>query len=607
MNPTASLTNVQLNKIDDTLVKCINTLRGEDNTDQEINDLLEVIAQFHDADRAYIFEFDEDMIRMDNTYEWCKEGVSAAIHNLKRLDIKECIGRWLVLFEEGDVYINSLNKEVSSDTEEYRLLKEQNVDSLMVTPLYLNKNLIGFLGVDNPRENTETLLLLRSVAALVANDIQKRQTLEQKVIGAISRVYLSVHLFSISQDVLYEYRCTRQIRQYISAYADIRSQLKNVFLNMTEPGPHRDGVLAFVDLDTLPERMRNTDYLCHEFYSVNQRWCRANFFLVDRDAEGLPEHVIFAVQLIDEEKRRELEYQKALQNALENQNEIYAEMLKMQGGGVIAYDVDERKILIINDAAREMLDFRESEEDSDFTVLMKRVLLEGEGRNIKSFLRSLLRDGMHYCEYAVKKEKGLSYLLSHSKLVTVGNGKRVCITSLMDVTENKLLQNQLLVQSRTDALTQINNRGYGEERIEGLLEEKVPGMFCLFDIDQFKSINDTFGHVVGDKTLISMAKCLKESFEPDDVVLRLGGDEFAIFVRGVETEEQGSAKIKRLFEKIEKIQIEEMGNHRICVSLGAVLCNRSKQHKFDELYQLADATMYICKRQIGNHFAFYRS
>ena len=68
-------------------------------------------------------------------------------------------------------------------------------------------------------------------------------------------------------------------------------------------------------------------------------------------------------------------------------------------------------------------------------------------------------------------------------------------------------------------------------------------MFLLIDIDDFKKINEYYGHTIGDKALSALSKCLKDSFSEDDVVMRFGGDEFAVFVQNIENEKYGKELI----------------------------------------------------------------
>ena len=298
-------------QFDEALMQCIHTLRAGSDMDHAIQNLLEIIAEFHDADRAYIFEFAEDEIHMDNTYEYCKAGITPEKDMLQNLEIST-IDRWLVLFEEqGEVYLNSRDGELDENSEEYRLLKMQGVESLMVAPLYSETKLIGFIGVDNPNENTYTLSLLRSVASLIVNDIQKRITLEQRVINALARIYISMYLVNIPADTQKEFNSNSYVRKYVKQTEHASEQMRTAMEHMTD-AQYWGGTLAFSELTTLNERMKHCDYISHEFYSSTDKWCRANFIVVDRLENGDLNNVIYGVQLIDDEKKKELEYQAAL-------------------------------------------------------------------------------------------------------------------------------------------------------------------------------------------------------------------------------------------------------------------------------------------------------
>ena len=128
-------------------------------------------------------------------------------------------------------------------------------------------------------------------------------------------------------------------------------------------------------------------------------------------------------------------------------------------------------------------------------------------------------------------------------------------------------------------------------------------MFCLLDVDKFKTINDTFGHTIGDKALIAVAECLKRSFQ-GCVVMRLGGDEFSVYAPEVTTEKHGADMINKFFDAVSSTDIPEMFGRKITVSMGAVLCTE-KGMKFDRMYAMADNAMYFCKSTPGNKYAFY--
>ena len=172
------------------------------------------------------------------------------------------------------------------------------------------------------------------------------------------------------------------------------------------------------------------------------------------------------------------------------------------------------------------------------------------------------------------------------------------------IDEDKRRQENLLRLSETDLMTGIRNRGSGEARIKKLMSDGTRGMFCLLDADRFKSVNDDFGHSVGDKVIIALADCLRKTFRDSDVVFRLGGDEFAVFAEGVTEPEVAERMIHRLFDQIDHIIIPELKGRKISVSMGASFYPANKNDSFEALYTRADAGTYASKAVEGNQVTF---
>ena len=165
--------------INDLLMECITILRRSGDHEVAFNKLLGLVASFYDADRSYVFEFDLGSQRMSNTYEWCAEGIEAEISKLQNMDIS-IVDRWIVQFEaHGEFYINSTDGELDHDSDEYKILAMQDIQSLMAAPLRLGGDIVGFLGVDNPRTNTNTLLVLQAVSSFVVNQLGKQREEQQ--------------------------------------------------------------------------------------------------------------------------------------------------------------------------------------------------------------------------------------------------------------------------------------------------------------------------------------------------------------------------------------------------------------------------------------------
>ena len=174
-----------------------------------------------------------------------------------------------------------------------------------------------------------------------------------------------------------------------------------------------------------------------------------------------------------------------------------------------------------------------------------------------------------------------------------------------DIDAEKRKANHLKYLSETDLMTGICNRGSGEKRIKELIASGHEGMFGLLDVDKFKSINDSCGHGVGDRVLIEIARCLKESFRDTDTVMRLGGDEFAVFADGTVDEDTGAALIERFFNNVADIDIPELGGRRISVSLGAAFMRQGDDVGFEALYHNADSCTYRSKKMEGSAYSFF--
>ena len=175
------------------------------------------------------------------------------------------------------------------------------------------------------------------------------------------------------------------------------------------------------------------------------------------------------------------------------------------------------------------------------------------------------------------------------------------------IEEEKRREKHLKHLSETDAMTGLRNRGSGEKTISNLMASGQSGMFVLLDADKFKSINDNFGHNVGDKVIIAIADCLKKAFRPNDITLRLGGDEFAAYAVGVTDKAYGKAIIFGLFSMIDLISIPELRDRKISISLGATIFHEQSEESFTEIYKQADSAAYISKKTQGNCMTFYES
>lgn len=163
----------------------------------------------------------------------------------------------------------------------------------------------------------------------------------------------------------------------------------------------------------------------------------------------------------------------------------------------------------------------------------------------------------------------------------------------------------MMLIAESDNLTRITNRGAGINRIKSLIKQGKGDMFLLIDFDNFKSINDHYGHTVGDKVLVALATCLKQCYGDSDVVMRFGGDEFAVFVQVIESDEERKARIDHMMEKIHSIVVPEMPGYRISVSVGVSIVDPQNYKDFKTLYTESDKALYLTKRKGKNSYTFF--
>jgi len=152
-----------------------------------------------------------------------------------------------------------------------------------------------------------------------------------------------------------------------------------------------------------------------------------------------------------------------------------------------------------------------------------------------------------------------------------------------------------------DELTGAYNRS-GYDLLLSSLDLATTYML-LFDVDNFKSINDTYGHETGDKVLVKLVQILTSNFRSDDYVCRIGGDEFVVFmVHAVKTQNELVASIVRTI--LEKLAETSDGLPKTSVSVG--IAHGSDAAESKNLFSLADKAMYLAKQSGKSGHAFYK-
>ena len=289
--------------------------------------------------------------------------------------------------------------------------------------------------------------------------------------------------------------------------------------------------------------------------------------------------------------------------------ERFGKIFKQAPLGIMIYDSD----LIIREVNQELVEFLEA--PHDFLVgLDLRTLPDGR---LLPTIESAIEDieGFYEGEYTTKyKQKDLWISMSTSPLKDSNHNIIGGIGIVSDITQRMLTQRKYEYQASHDQLTNIPNRATLLEKIRyELIRHKRHGAIfglIFLDLDNFKNINDSLGHGIGDELLIQAAQRLKEIIRVEDTVARIGGDEFVILLPDLGADEKKSAtnaeyiaqKVHTVLKKPFEIEGYKLN---ISSSIGVALVDDQEQNEND-LLKNADIAMYQAKKAGKNTTAFYR-
>jgi diguanylate cyclase (GGDEF)-like protein len=166
---------------------------------------------------------------------------------------------------------------------------------------------------------------------------------------------------------------------------------------------------------------------------------------------------------------------------------------------------------------------------------------------------------------------------------------------------------QLTVFASTDSLTQVMNRAAFTTLVDAYLNEvrvhenRKRGALLIIDADNFKSVNDSYGHDRGDEALVTIAGAIKAMLRSPDLVGRIGGEEFGVFLPGV-TPEEARVVAERIRLSVNQAAFAPAGApYRLSVSVGGAAFQH--QLPFSDLFRLADQQLYEAKQSGRNRVA----
>ena len=186
------------------------------------------------------------------------------------------------------------------------------------------------------------------------------------------------------------------------------------------------------------------------------------------------------------------------------------------------------------------------------------------------------------------------------RLQVVKSAQGLAVT-FRDVSAEQALAQQIRYQAEHDQLTGLLNRYAFEQRLAGLLQQPQRGALCYIDMDQFKHINDSCGHLAGDELLRRVASLLSTDLTEQDTLARVGGDEFCLVLNTLDLC-AATEHLKQLLQKISAFRFEwDQQVFTIGASIGVVALD-GYQGSLTDLVKAADSGCYLAKHQGRNRY-----
>ncbi len=277
------------------------------------------------------------------------------------------------------------------------------------------------------------------------------------------------------------------------------------------------------------------------------------------------------------------------------------------GEGILITETDGR-IIEVNPAFSKITGYLSEEIIGQNTRILK------SGKHelpfYKSMWQSLVEQGHWYGEVWNRKKSGelFAELLDISALKDTDGNTLNYVGIFSDITRSKEQQKELEVMAHYDPLTKLPNRVLFSDRfLQAMAHSKRSESLlaiCFLDLDNFKRVNDSYGHHIGDQLLIAVAGRIKSNLREEDTVSRQGGDEFALLLGDIEHINQAESLLCRIIETLSQPYDFDGQTIKVSASLGVTLYP-SDEGDIDTLLRHADQAMYQAKVEGKNRYQLF--
>lgn len=293
---------------------------------------------------------------------------------------------------------------------------------------------------------------------------------------------------------------------------------------------------------------------------------------------------------------------------LNNNSFLLYQLFNNAQEGMIVTD-DKARIIACNEAFCHISGYEADE------LIGENPSILSSGRQDKNFYKvmwaSIQENGFWEGEVWNRKKDGSFYveLLSVKKIYIPDSDDVHYLGMMSDITKMKEHHASLEKLAHYDSLTGLPNRYLLEDRYEQAIFKANRNLemvaLCFLDLDDFKPVNDTYGHNVGDQLLVDLAQRLKSSLREEDTVSRYGGDEFIILLTGIHNRSDCEVLLKKILDIVETpFKIVDGVDIKVSASIGYTLYPFDKG-SLESLIEHADQTLYQIKNSGKSDFLMY--
>lgn len=269
-------------------------------------------------------------------------------------------------------------------------------------------------------------------------------------------------------------------------------------------------------------------------------------------------------------------------------------------GGIMGGFLEEGyPLYVINDRMLKILGYSYEELIAETGEMMINIIHPDDRQRIaESIEHQFAQKNEYQVEYrAIGKGGRVIWVSDIGKKIVSETGRDAMISIMTDISERIEWEKQLIRDAEHDDLTSLYNRKKAIQLIDRELERNGGGTLFICDVDNFKSVNDTRGHVTGDLVLVRLATIIRRQNHAS-VAARIGGDEYALFFPASVEKQQAV----EMMQDIQREFVEDMQSLlpelNVSLSVGGKVCDGDEDCR--ALYKMADAALYRSKKNKGN-------